>query len=116
MKEQTIAQKALNKLKSISKDRFIINEFTDEINKCCVLGHIVRLTSKNSKDYSYNNCYDNSTNFGGKLRQRSREYLNSIGSYGDISSINNSKYGIYQQETPKERSMALLKDMIAAGY
>lgn len=109
-KEETIAQKAMRILKDISSDKFIVNNFTNGIDACCVIGHYQRLTSSNPSDYSRSNCSDfyDITPFS-SLRMESLKY--GI----DIATVNNKKTARYQQDTSKERVIAALKNIIIAG-
>jgi hypothetical protein len=104
---ETVAQEALRLLEKVSEEEFITDIFTDEVNKCCAIGHIQRLKSSNTKDYNMDNCKDSHIS---SIRMESEAFGKSI------AKVNNMKFRKYQQETPKERVIALLNDMIAAGY
>lgn len=111
---KTIAQEAYDLLKPIKSSDFIIGSFSDNVSKCCAVGHLFRLQSDNPKNYHLGLA-----DFFNPLpiRKVSEEYLLSIGNNGyDIADINNEPLFEYQQETPKARVMALLKDIIKAGY
>lgn len=117
MKNQTLAQQARDLLEPVSEEQWIKGKFTNGENKCCAIGHLNRLTSENPDDYSVANCTlhekpeDSFTNI---LIKRSSEFLN-IYTF-DIAAVNNGLISTYSQSTPKERTMALLTDMVEAGY
>lgn len=119
-KEETEAQKLYRLLSSIPKDEWIINKFTDEVGKCCFIGHYARLVSGNPGDYSTNNCSDwLEYPEKGLARNLTREFLISLGFGGgysgaDVNNIN--QINGYTEDNPKDRVMHLLKDMIKAGY
>ena len=68
-KELTPSQKALKLLSSVPSKDFITGKFTDNVGKCCAIGHIERLTSNNSNNYTNLNCYDGSIGLGRKIRE-----------------------------------------------
>ncbi len=106
--EETVAQKALRLLNPIPANKFMVEAFSDEISKCCIIGHYKRLTSDNPDDYSFENCSDN---FLSDLRLKGLQFG------VNIAGINNSpNCSKYNQKTAKARSIACLKDMIKAGY
>ena len=45
-------------LEPIPADKFITGKFSDDVGKCCGVGHLVRLKSSNPNDYSGSNCCD----------------------------------------------------------
>ncbi len=112
---ETVAQKALRLLSPIPHTQFISNDFTDGKNKCCVIGHYMRLTSDNPNDYSFGNCSDG---FESDLRTESVKFLGSM--LIDISNVNNNLFSYqthkYIQKRCKSRVIAFLKDMIKGGY
>lgn len=111
--EKTIAQQCLELVENIPSNEWTTDFFSDEENKCCLHGHITRLTSDDPNDYTGHNCSDwNVDNLSSMLRIKSREFLG----HRDSSSVNNGTVSTYQQKTPKARSIRLLKDMIKAGY
>ena len=120
MENETIAQRALRLLSPIPTENFITGTFTDIVSSCCVVGHYVRLISDNPDDYSSENCRDfEKFGYAGcDLRIASEQFLKSKGNYGTIATVNNGNDEDlpYLQNTPKERSIALLNDMIKAGY
>jgi hypothetical protein len=124
MEKQTMAQIALQLLSPIPSENFISGKFTNEIDKCCIIGHWTRLTSKNPNDYSSTNCIDVLIPKKEKRKRNLRKHLEPI--LGDISLINNytgfsSKDDVdspltFNQQTPKDRSIAALKYAIKKGY
>lgn len=116
------AVKILNLIKDIPKGNFIDTIFTDEKESCCVIGHIMRLTSKDPNDYSIKNCGTNSIlddreEYIEFIRQTTLEFnmLYNNKSY-DISIVNNGLSDVYIQEEIKDRVVAMLEDMIENGY
>lgn len=117
-KEETVAQKALRLIKRVGKDRFIVDSYSNNTDKCCVLGHINRLTSRNPKDYSTYNC-SNSNGDDGKIRRASMYFLREATgtlTSSDIATVNNGNTTLYKQPIIKDRVVACLTDMIEAGY
>jgi hypothetical protein len=115
--KETLAQEALRLLTSIPKEDFIVNSFTDGIGKCCAIGHIQRLKSKNAKIYTPHNCNDYFV-YEGCIRQISEEFLfkehSLIGR--DISNVNNTTMvNGYNEPEIKDRVMHLLSDMVTVG-
>ena len=111
------AIKALEMLSPIPEDEFIRYRFSDFISKCCVVGHLNRLTSKDSQDYEDHPMVtrENVRNF----RENTRKYLfqyKNMSDGEDIADINNSETDAYDQETQKDRIITLLKDMIEDGW
>jgi hypothetical protein len=108
-------------LEPIPSEDFIVGKFTDEIGKCCAVGHIQRLTSDNRTDYSTANCTDRTYEARKKFRFRdlTTEYIQKFHQnyFADLSDVNNrASVNGYNEETPKARVMHLLDDMIAEGY
>lgn len=136
----TTAQKALEQIQSIPAEDILIGVFTDFTSKCCIIGHLNRLNSENPEDYSTENCSDIRgtifhTYISNETRIASRKFIaekypdniavvveagvpSVIGQTTDtdLSVVNNQKVMHWNQETPKERSIALLTEMVEAGY
>lgn len=114
----TTATKVLELINPIAEEDFITDHFSDIKSKCCVIGHVKRLTSEDPNDYSNENCFsticDPYHNLPREIRIQSLIFI-SDGLGSDISVINNQKMYSYTQDTPKQRVVALLNDMIAAG-
>lgn len=106
---ETLAQEARRVLSLIPDYRWCTGLFHDTITgQACALGHF---NYYQEKDYSDNK----------PLRQASAKYLEERGIFlVDIASVNNGDICIvnhfYPQETPKQRTIALLDDMIKAGF
>lgn len=112
--EKETIQDAITKINAIPSENFITSEFSDGIDKCCVVGHLNRLSSENPENYSIKNCSD-SLNNQNPLRILSIKFLQGVKSgfwVSDLSSVNNGKTKTYKQKTPKERSLACLEDML----
>jgi hypothetical protein len=114
LEEKEVIQDAFTKLELIPSDEFLNDKrFTNEVDKACVIGHLVRLSSDNPSDYSLENCNDRHESI--PIRVLSVKFLGGENSHDDsIANYNNEKLGVYQQETSKERSLALLADMLKA--
>lgn len=99
----------------IPEDQFITNTFTDTVGRCCAIGHVIRLKSKNPNDYRYDNCSDD--HFG-SLRSASKTYLyNTHGADKSIAAVNNhDNINGYAEPVIKDRVIHLLNGMVAAGY
>jgi hypothetical protein len=111
------AKQARELLLPIPKENFLLGKFTDDVGKCCAIGHLRRLTSKNPKDYSLRNC---SVVYSGEVYDFSRRKVGEFvdlkyDTYNkDLASINNtSSVNGYNQDNPKDRVIAVLDDMIA---
>lgn len=124
------ATEVKNLLTPVPTEDFITTNFTDEVSKCCVIGHLARLTSDEPNNFSLGNCADveyflwmhepieakiDVYNFA---RKKVNGFLgeDENGNYTTLAEVNNRPIGKYNQETPKERVIALLDDMIEAGY
>lgn len=128
--KETVAQEAKRLLSEVPAENFIKQNFTDGVEKCCAVGHYKRLKSGNVNDYSYENCNDFTENrlitipdgtryIGCELRENSLKFLNEKYSLIDltISNVNNvDSINGYNQPEIKDRVMALLDDMVEAGY
>lgn len=111
--EKTLAQKALDILSDVPHDKFIIDSYTDRIDRCCAIGHLSRLTSENTADYSFQNCYDEIGSFAYSVRESSNNFLE----HQDISNVNNNQYvSPYIEPVAKDRVVHLLTDMVKSGY
>jgi hypothetical protein len=98
----------------VPKDEFITSLFSDTIGKCCAIGHLVRLTSKDPSDYKQS-CDDRvnvDVNRFARItvrdfNQRKHNVSESLAAVNNHNDING-----YSQNNPKDRVMALLDDMI----
>lgn len=115
---ETIAQKALRLLSEVPEEDFIMGRFTDEVSKCCAIGHFVRLTSPNPTNFSFLNCSDNYSCSDKILRTISESFLQRKNiSDKNIATVNDStEINGYTEPGIKDRVIHLLKDMIEAGY
>lgn len=112
----TTANKVFELLSPIPEEDFITYSLTNGIDKCCARGHIIRLQSVNPNDYSIDNIINTNEHLDKEIWKKSIEFLNSKRPNEPIAAINNNPSDCYPQEKPKQRVMALLTDMIAAGY
>lgn len=110
------ATKAKELLLPIPKEEFIISRYSKG-GKCCAIGHLVRLSSKDPNDYSLANCEDGYP-FEEQINTFARidvsKFLKEKHSqYGDLATVNNyNQVNGYNQDNPKDRVIALLDDMI----
>jgi hypothetical protein len=115
---ETIAQEAKRLLGGIPEDEWMTDEFGNGKNKCCAIGHLMRITSEDPNNYTPSHCSDvfRFGVAGCPLRVASEEFIamKDLDMF-DISDINNTETESYPQPTPKQRVMAFIDDMIAAG-
>lgn len=104
--QKTVAQEALEILRDIPEDRWTFGAFQNNNDQRCAIGHYNYAKFKDA-NFDYN---------GGKLRNVSETFLRSRGQYGDIAGISNEATICYHQITHKARTIALLTDMVEAGY
>jgi hypothetical protein len=111
---ETIAQEALRLLSPIPAEDFITDAYSNGVDKCCGIGHYQRL-KRNPNDYSLENCTDL---FRGDLRESTYKFImEKHGLFYDLSSVNNCEdINGYTQPEIKDRVIALLEDMVKAGY
>lgn len=119
-KKQTLATEARDLLASVPADEFIKWSFVN-LEKCCSIGHLVRLKSPNPNSYEQPLRDDDLTDwqrFAHKVRVASEEFISNKYHYysTSIASVNNRPMLDYQEEGVKDRVLHLLDDMIAAGY
>ena len=121
------ATEAKELLNPIPKENFITKYFTDFVDCCCSIGHLVRLKSKNPSNFEFSNCHDLSklvSNPNAKeevynfARIKVKEFLNKKYSIDEDMALVNNTTDIngYNQDNPKDRVIHLLDDMIDAGY
>lgn len=116
---ETIAQEALTLLSAVPAERFQSDFFTDNVGKCCVIGHYNRLKSLDPNDYSQRLSDWTEHSPGNALRNASAVYLSKNLHFVniDISSVNNSEsINGYTEPEIKDRVIHLLEDMVKAGY
>lgn len=111
------AQEALDLILPIPAENFIVGQFTNKVDKCCVVGHLTRLTSGQPENYSSENCSDQS--FNAPIRVASQAFLTEKHgtSWSNIADVNNDpNINGYTEPVIKDRVVHLLKDMVEAGY
>lgn len=115
-KKETVAQEALRLLSKVPATKWTVDNYTDDVGKCCALGHLSRLKSKKPKDFSYANCAVESTEF--PIRKLTREFLvKKYRTVSDIVDVNDKEtVNGYNQSNPKARVIACLKDMVKEGF
>lgn len=107
---ETIAQEAKRLLDPIPEGQWVVRMYTDGKSRCCAFGHFNRLQN-NPSDFGLINCA-----YSERERLLENISLRFLKGSGTIASVNNREFEIYKQPTPKKRVMALLDDMIKAGY
>ena len=116
MNNDITPEKALELIKPLKPSEFIEMAYSDGKGKCCVMGHITRLTSDNPTDYSIKNCDAMKAERLKELRQKANRILKdeSFYSISKLAIINNGGNSNYPQKTIKGRVVAALKDIIKA--
>ena len=115
------ALEARELLLPIPKDEFLTGKFTDYEGKCCAIGHLVRLKSKDPNNYDQN-LTDGKWGWACEVEDFAREKVREYNgkkhdAYEDLAVVNNRpEVNGYTQDNPKDRVIALLNDMIADGY
>jgi hypothetical protein len=104
-KQTKLARKVLAKIRPIPENKFIESMFTNGKDKCCVIGHLERI-SKNPQDFSMRNCSDRDFN----NPARSLEYRGN-----SLVLVNNHRSDNYPQESPKKRVLAFLRDILRSN-
>lgn len=127
------ATQAKELLLTVPKEDFITHSYTDGEGKCCGIGHLERLSSNDPNDYSPDNCMDLkkyeedpvsvfvrkqvynflTKNYAEELPVKVNSYLY----IPNLAHVNNQdNINGFTQDNPKDRVIALLDEMIAAGY
>ena len=108
---------ALDLLSTVPNDEFITGKFSDEIGKCCAIGHFKRLSSKNPSDYSMENCSDREDNYP-YLRQNVKYAMLKLhGTDRDLADVNNNRnVNGYTDRDIKTRVIQCLQDCVNAGF
>ena len=102
-----LAKIALRKLESIPGEDFLTNAFTDEVSKCCSIGHIMR-TERDPDNYSYSNCTISGIS---ETTVTNMIHWSELGS--TIMSVNDNTRNEYIDygKSPKERVVNYLKSL-----
>ena len=116
MTTETIAQEAKRLLEPIPEEQWTDEHgYSDGVSKCCALGHWNRLHSSNPNNYNTINCANG--NADNQMADIGDAFFNDpLFGYYKIAEVNDGVDDRYPQSTPKQRIMALLDDMIAAGF
>ena len=108
------AVEARGLLIGIPKEEFITEYFSDEIGRCCSVGHLVRLKSSDPSSYDQSlsdSCNNEVSKF---VREDVWDFIRT--KYGELANLatvnNNPNINGYTQDNPKDRVIALLDDMI----
>lgn len=116
---KSVAQQCLDILKPIPPSKFITGSLVNDKKQCCGRGHIIRVSCLKGKynplDISHMGFLDK-CELDVKIVQASTNFLLSKIYRGSIAVVNNNSSIQYPQTTPKARVIALLKDMVEAGY
>ncbi|MEM7087918.1 MAG: hypothetical protein AAF489_17180 [Bacteroidota bacterium] len=106
------------KLAPIPDENWKMGSYSNHIDKCCALGHLHRLENNDPSNYCFIPWNPKITTF----REKVNEYLTKEFKLKnwDIALINDAKKKCPKKYkkivTPKARVLALLEDMIEAGY
>ena len=97
-------------LEKIPDDDFIKFAITDEVSRCCAVGHLVRLKSKDPNDYSFKNCSLH-INIGvtGTLKDKEKNLGLTYEQLIELAKANNGNRCL--GNTPKERSINYLRSL-----
>ncbi len=110
--KETIAQEAKRILELIPEEKWIAHNYTNEGECRCGMGHWNEYRTGNPWNCDYEPQLNNVIRkFADSQTIRSRFSLDVT-----MSLVNDGDVKAYPQNTPKKRVMALLDDMIAAGY
>lgn len=111
LKGVELAKYALKQLSTIPEDEFITTHFTNEKSKCCAIGHLVRLSSKDPKNYSVLNCSDAYIDYAACEWHSLR---NLRINHDSIVTVNNNTFidTKFKQKSIKERVLAFLNEYI----
>lgn len=115
MKLETITQEALRLVSKVPAKEFITNNLSDLKNKCCFVGHYARLKSDNPNNYETQMIDNKNRN---ELVRITKIFIkNKYNENASMIQVNDtSKVNNYNQKGIKARGIALLKDMVKAGY
>lgn len=118
---ETVAQKALRLLSPIPADQWCTDKYSDGVNSCCARGHLNRLTSPfDPNNYSRDSCgvgWGNTPILTTAVREFFEKQYNIKEFFELLAAVNDDNdIAIYTEETPKDRVIHLLTDMVAAGY
>lgn len=102
MNKLEILTDAQEKLSKIPRSEWMEDDFSNGVDKCCAIGHLVRLSSDDPSNYSRSNCVD----------WHRSDVLIRQATKGQIARVNNNCVHEYQQKTIKGRVMAFLRDAI----
>jgi len=127
MNKNSIAMQALSAVESIEQNDFACSIMTDCVGRCCFVGHMHRLNSKNPSNYQFltKDIVGANRLFKGRFLKafyKSFEEFfqtkyHTTTSVSFLMSINDMQTNpFYKQSTVKERIVALLTDMIEEGY
>lgn len=104
-------QQAYDLVKDIPEEEWITRQFTDGVSKCCIMGHLTRLTSADPSNYNIVNCSD----LERERKGDSSMYDFRIAAFDkgiDLASINNGNDVRFPQALIKDRVLAALKYLI----
>jgi hypothetical protein len=111
------ATEAKELLKDIPEEQWMTGAWTNYKNKCCAIGHLVRLKSDNPMDYDLSNCEIVNNREVEDFAIRVSTAPDASGNFTSLSDVNDRpslKYAEYY--TPKQRVLAFLDDLIEAGF
>jgi len=98
-----IIQDAYLMLKAIPRENWMTEDYSDDHNRCCFVGHYNRVSSDNVEDYSKANC----------LVVGFENYIQAAFHRADINIVgvnDDEGHAKYTQDHPKDRTMAACVD------
>lgn len=113
------ASKALELLSTVPEEEWIVNKYTDQEGKCCAIGHLLRLTSKNPTRYDFDteDIWAGGGPIGDFVRTTVKRFnFEKHQKIADLSTVNNrADVNGYTEPVIKDRVLHLLRDMKEAG-
>jgi len=102
----------------IPQNDFLLHEFSDGDGKCCAIGHLVRLKSEDPLNYKQWCGDEDESEVENFVRKQVRKYIRETHDESACLARVNNRNTIngYTQDSPKDRVIALLNDMIKDGY
>jgi hypothetical protein len=115
------AKKALELLSPIPSKEFTTDRYSDGVGRCCSVGHLNRITSKDPNNYHINNCSIRDYRSDSGIRDLIEDVYNftnrKIGCSVSIITINDNGIEVerlpkkLQRKTPKGRVLAILREL-----
>ena len=102
----------------IPQNDFLLHKYSDGHGKCCAIGHLVRLKSKDPLNYKQWCGDEDESEVENFVREQVGKYIcETHNESACLARVNNrNTINGYTQDNPKDRVIALLNDMIKDGY